>query len=169
VLRPASGRSRRRCRDSTSANTRPSWSSISAAARPKSPFFRLTGVVALHSIKVGGDTFDAAITARLRSERFAIGPLTAERLKIERGYAGRPPGRDRYSVAGIDMAAMRPTRRIVDETLVGEAMATASKSIARACWSILEQTPPDLAGDLLDDRHHADRRRRARSRVSQAS
>jgi hypothetical protein len=25
-------------------------------------------------------------------ERFSIGPLTAERLKIERGYAGRAPG-----------------------------------------------------------------------------
>jgi len=34
----------------------------------------LCGVVAMSSIKVGGDTFDAAITARLRNEFFGIGP-----------------------------------------------------------------------------------------------
>ena len=61
----------------------------------------LSGIVAMHSIKVGGDTFDAAIAAKLRNdERFSVGMLTAERLKIERGYAGRPPGRDPFLVAG---------------------------------------------------------------------
>src|ERR1700709_2661746 len=46
----------------------------------------LNGVVAMHSIKIGGDTFDAAIAAKMRNdERFLIGALTAERLKIERG------------------------------------------------------------------------------------
>jgi rod shape-determining protein MreB and related proteins len=110
----------------------------------------LSGVVALHSIKVGGDTFDAAIAARLRNEFFAVGPLTAERLKIERGFAGRPPGREGYTVAGTNMAALRPGKRLVDETLVGDAMRDGIDKIARAAWSILEQTPPDLAGELLE-------------------
>ena len=68
-------------------------------------------MVALNSIKVGGDTFDAAITARLRHDYFGIGVLTAERLKIERGYAGRPPGRDPYVIAGSDMRNLAPARR----------------------------------------------------------
>jgi rod shape-determining protein MreB len=110
----------------------------------------LTGVVAMHSIKVGGDLFDAAIAARLRQELFQIGPLTAERLKIERGYAGRAPGREPYVVAGTNMTALRPGKRAVDETLVGEAMADGIDRIARATWSILEQTPPDLEGELRD-------------------
>jgi rod shape-determining protein MreB len=110
----------------------------------------LSGVVAMHSIKIGGDTFDAAIAARLRAEFFGVGPLTAERLKIERGFAGRPPGREGYQVAGTDMAALRPGRRVVDETLVGDAMRDGIDKIARAAWSILEQTPPDLAGELLE-------------------
>jgi rod shape-determining protein MreB len=104
----------------------------------------------MHSIKVGGDTFDAAIAARLRQELFHIGPLTAERLKIERGYAGRSPGREPYVVAGTNMAALRPAKRAVDETLVGEAMRDGIDKIGRAAWSILEQTPPDLAGELLE-------------------
>ncbi|BDE08218.1 rod shape-determining protein [Vulcanimicrobium alpinum] len=110
----------------------------------------LGGVVAMHSIKIGGDTFDEAIVARLRREYFGIGPLTAERLKIERGYAGRAPGREPYSVSGTNMAALRPGKRFVDETLVGEAMADGIDKIARAAWSILEATPPDLAGELLE-------------------
>ena len=110
----------------------------------------LTGVVAMHSIKVGGDTFDAAIASRLRQELFAIGPLTAERLKIERGYAGRAPGRPALTVAGSDLAHLRPAKRAIEETLVGEAMRDGIDKIARAAWSILEQTPPDLVGELLE-------------------
>lgn len=110
----------------------------------------LTGVVALHSIKVGGDTFDAAITARLRNEYFQVGPLTAERLKIERGYAGRAPGREGYALAGTDLMTLRPGRRVVEETLVGDAMRDGIDKIVRAAWSMLEQTPPDLAGELLE-------------------
>jgi len=110
----------------------------------------LSGVVGMHSLKIGGDTFDAAITARLRNERFLVGPLTAERLKIERGYAGRPPGRGAIAAAGTDTNVMRPVRRMIDETTIGEAMADGVDKIARACWSILEQTPPDLAADLLE-------------------
>ena len=110
----------------------------------------LGGVVAMHSIKVGGDTFDAAITARLRNdERFIVGPLTAERLKIERGYAGRAPGREPLVVAGTDMTTLRPGKRAIDEAIVAGAMRDAVDRIARATWSILEQTPPDVAGELL--------------------
>ncbi len=110
----------------------------------------LCGVVAMSSIKIGGDTFDAAIVQRLRQELFAIGPLTAERLKIERGYAGRAPGSDPYCVAGTDMAGLRPGRRAVEETLVAEAMRDGIDKIARAAWSILEQIPPDLAAELME-------------------
>ncbi|HEY4441946.1 MAG TPA: rod shape-determining protein [Candidatus Elarobacter sp.] len=110
----------------------------------------LGGIVAMHSIKIGGDTFDEAIVARLRRDYFAIGPLTAERLKIERGFAGRPQGRDGYVVAGTDMAALRPAKRTVEEALVGEAMRDGIDKIARAAWSLLEAMPPDVAGELLD-------------------
>jgi rod shape-determining protein MreB len=111
----------------------------------------LSGIVAMHSIKIGGDTFDAAIQARLRNEeRFAVGTLTAERLKIERGYAGRPPGREPFSIAGTDLNRNLPMRRSVPEHMVGEAMRDAIDAIVRAAWSILEATPPDMAADLME-------------------
>jgi rod shape-determining protein MreB len=110
----------------------------------------LCGIVAMSSIKVGGDTFDAAITARLRHEYFGIGPLTAERLKIERGFAGRLPGQEPYLVSGTDMRNLRPGKRAIDEALIGEAMRDGIDRIARAAWAILEATPPDLAGELME-------------------
>ena len=110
----------------------------------------LSGVVNLHSIKVGGDYFDAAIASRLRNERFVIGPLTSELLKIELGYTGRPPGREPFSVSGSDLAAMAPRSRAIEETLIAEAMADGIEQIARAVWAVLEKTPPDLAADLME-------------------
>ena len=110
----------------------------------------LGGVVAMHSIKIGGDTFDEAIAARLRRESFGVGPLTAERLKIERGYAGRPLQRDALLASGTDMARRTPAKRLIEETLVGEAMRDGIDKIVRAAWFILEAMPPDLAGELLE-------------------
>jgi rod shape-determining protein MreB and related proteins len=110
----------------------------------------LTGVVALESIKVGGDLFDASIANRLRADRFIIGPLTAEKLKIERGYAGRAPGRGPLRVCGSDLAAAAPRVREIPEELVGAAMAEGVQRIARAIWAVLEELPPDLSADLLD-------------------
>jgi rod shape-determining protein MreB len=110
----------------------------------------LTGVVALESIKVGGDFLDASIMHRLRAERFLIGPLTAERLKIERGYVGRPPGREPMPISGSDLAAAAPRVRRIPEELVASALAEGIARIGRAVGSILEDLPPDLSGDLFD-------------------
>lgn len=108
------------------------------------------GVVRLLSLKVGGDHLDAAIRRRLRAENFAIGPLTAERLKIERGYAGRAPCRPDVQVSGLDLTAGAPRVRAFNETLVGEAMAEALDQIIRGIVSVLETTPPEIAADLVD-------------------
>jgi rod shape-determining protein MreB len=94
----------------------------------------------MHSIKVGGDTFDAAIARGCATTSvLRIGPLTAERLKIERGYAGRPPGRDPFVVAGTDLQPA-PAQARGRRALVAEAMRDGIDAIVRAAWSILEAT-----------------------------
>jgi rod shape-determining protein MreB len=108
------------------------------------------GCVALHSIKVGGDVFDAAIMARLARDRFMIGPLTAEALKIGIGFAGRAPGREPMVIAGNDLYAAAPRQRAITEQLVGDAMRDGLERIYRAVCSVLEATPPDVAADLLE-------------------
>lgn len=108
------------------------------------------GVIRLCSLPVGGDFLDAWIVAKLRARRFSVGKQTAERLKIELGYAGRPAGNASTRVAGIDLDAAAPRTLEVSESLVGEAMAEGIDRIVRGVRALLETVSPDVAADLLE-------------------
>jgi rod shape-determining protein MreB len=108
------------------------------------------GVIRLASIQIGGDFFDAAIVRELRARRFAIGHLTAERLKIALGYAGGRPGNDHAIVNGVDLDAAAPRAREVSQAAVGEAMHDGIERILRGVRSVLETVPPDVAADLIE-------------------
>jgi rod shape-determining protein MreB len=108
------------------------------------------GVIRLASLQVGGDVMDQAILQRLRFNRFAIGLLTAERLKVELGFVGRAPGRDSLLINGNDLDASAPRARLVDEALVGEAMQEGVARIMRGIRSVLESLPPDVSADLIE-------------------
>jgi rod shape-determining protein MreB len=110
----------------------------------------LCGVIRLRSLQIGGDAFDRAIRQRLAAERFLIGPLSAEVLKVALGFAGRAPGRPPAMVSGIDAREGAPRIREVDETLVGEAMHDALEAILRGVTSVLESAPPEVAADLCE-------------------
>jgi rod shape-determining protein MreB len=108
------------------------------------------GVIRLSSIQMGGDIFDHAIAQRLRAERFAVGALTAEHLKIKLGFAGRAPGLAPILASGNDLDACAPRAREVSESLIGEAMEDGIERILRAVLAVLETTPPDVAADLIE-------------------
>ena len=108
------------------------------------------GVISLSSVQVGGDELDTAIVHRLRSEHFAIGTLTAERLKIDLGYIGRRPGREPAVVNGNDLGACRPGTRHVSEELIAEAMREGLDTIVRAVLAVLDAVPPDVSADLIE-------------------
>ena len=109
------------------------------------------GVIRLSSLQIGGNHLDEAIRRKLRNDlRFAVGPLTAERLKIELGYAGRAAGRGDALVNGMDLDARAPRPRGVSERLIGEAMADGVDRIVRGVVALLESAPPDVGADLLE-------------------
>jgi rod shape-determining protein MreB len=108
------------------------------------------GVIRLASLQVGGDHFDAAIAHRLRAERFAIGLLTAERLKLELGSAGSRRSSDTFTINGVDLDAAAPRSREVSAQLVADAMHEGLEQIQRAIRAVLERTPPDVAADLIE-------------------
>jgi rod shape-determining protein MreB len=109
-----------------------------------------SGVILLRSIQIGGDAFDDAIRQRLTLDRFLIGQLTAEQLKIRLGYVGRPRGSPPMRVAGADLHAGAPRMREVSESMVGEAIKENVEGILHAVWTVLESSPPDAAADLID-------------------
>jgi rod shape-determining protein MreB len=108
------------------------------------------GIIRMLSLQTGGDDLDEAIRLKLRANRFLVGPLTAERLKIELGYAGRPPGHAPLLVNGLDMDAAAPRTREVAETLIGEGMRDGIDRIVRGIVSVIERTAPDVAADLIE-------------------
>jgi rod shape-determining protein MreB len=99
---------------------------------------------------VGGDVLDRAIAQRLGAERFLVGPLTAEALKLGLGFAGRPPGREPMVASGLDLHAAAPRSREIPETMIGEAMHDGIEAIVRAVVALLETAPPEVAADLVE-------------------
>ena len=87
----------------------------------------LYGVVRLRSFQLGGDELDRAIVNRLGAERFLVGPLTAEALKIGLGFAGRPPGRAPMWRADSTSAAGAPRSREIPEASSARRWAMASR------------------------------------------
>ena len=103
------------------------------------------------SVRVGGDKFDAAIIRYLRKRHnLLIGERTAETLKIEVGSA--LPGSRSLSmiVRGRDLVNGLPrSQEIVTEEVV-EAISDPLNLIIKGVHQVLEKTPPELAGDIME-------------------
>lgn len=113
----------------------------------------LGGIVVAQSIRVGGDHFDAAIAAFLkRKYNLNVGLATCEMLKFEIGTATPPSDgvgrktkvRGRHGVSGL------PEEIEVTQADMAEALRPLVNNICEAVMLLLEQTPPDLAGDIQE-------------------
>jgi rod shape-determining protein MreB len=110
----------------------------------------LGGLVVAHSIRVGGYDLDDAIVRLLQQqERLLIGQEQAEAVKIEIGaaLAGAATTQE-TQVAGRDLGTGLLRRATVDAKQVQTALARPLAQISDAVKNLLEQTPPELAGDL---------------------
>ncbi|QDH15615.1 rod shape-determining protein [Oecophyllibacter saccharovorans] len=114
----------------------------------------LGGIVYARSARVGGDHMDDAILAYIRRNyNLLIGESSAERLKIELGAASMPldgsPG-PLYAVKGRDLVQGVPREVTVSQAQIAEALAEPVSQIVEAVQSVLENTPPELAGDIVE-------------------
>jgi rod shape-determining protein MreB len=109
------------------------------------------GAVYARSTRVAGDDFDAAISTYVRARHgLLIGDRTAERLKIRIGSAA-PGGEDvMLPVKGRCMTTGVPREAVVHAREVREAIAPVLGRIAGAVREALEQTPPEVSGDLTE-------------------
>lgn len=111
----------------------------------------LGGIVANTSVRIGGTKFDAAIQEHVRKiYNLAIGERTAEELKIQIGSA--LPLREPLSmdVRGRDVITGLPRTATVTSDDVTEAIQTELNEIIEAVKSVLQETPPELAADVID-------------------
>lgn len=102
------------------------------------------------STRVGGDALDDAIVRYVRREyNLIIGEQTAERAKIAVGSA-YPGERAEVEVRGRDLVTGMPRSIVLDTWAVHEAMKDPLAIIAQAARSVLDKTPPELLGDIID-------------------
>ena len=115
----------------------------------------LGGVVYARSIRVGGDRMDEAIITHLRRQHnLLVGESTAERIKMEVGAACPPddPAEDGpyCEVRGRDLVSGVPRELIVCQRRISESLQEPVGAIVEAVKVALENTPPELAADILD-------------------
>lgn len=113
----------------------------------------LSGIAYSNSVRIGGDKMDDAITSYIRRKHnLMIGEMTAERVKMSIGSAVAPDGTGRIiSVKGRDLVNGRPAEIKISEADIAEALAEPVAQIVSAVMTALEQTPPELSADIIDE------------------
>ncbi|NLZ93187.1 MAG: rod shape-determining protein MreB [Firmicutes bacterium] len=103
------------------------------------------------SVRVGGDKFDEAIARYIKKEyNLLIGERTAEALKIEVGTAFAGNLDAEMEIRGRDMVSGLPRSLYANSRHVLEAIQEPLEDITRCVRNVLEITPPELAGDIID-------------------
>ena len=111
----------------------------------------LGGLVLSKSIKVAGDKFDKSIIDYVRQNyNLYIGERTAESIKIEIGTAVKLDSELKIKVKGRDNSGLLSTIELGSEG-VRTAIKEPLKEIVSAVRTVLEDMPPDLAGDVVDN------------------
>jgi len=111
----------------------------------------LGGIVCSESVKVAGDQMDDAIMNYVkRRYNLLIGEHMAEKVKIEVGSAYPLEERKTMMVKGRDMISGIPRTVVVNDAEIREALEDPIHAIVNALRTALENTPPELAGDIID-------------------
>jgi rod shape-determining protein MreB len=109
------------------------------------------GIVVSGSVRVGGVKFDEAIASYVRRKyNLMIGEQTAEEVKLTIGSALPLPELLEMEVKGRDQVAGLPRTISITSEEVTEALAEPLSSVVGVVKSVLEQTPPELASDIID-------------------
>lgn len=111
----------------------------------------LGGIVAATSARVGGNKIDQAIADYIkRKYSLAIGERTAEEVKIKISSA-LPQVKEEYmDVRGRDLTGGLPRTVRISSNEVTEAIQDELREIINAIKKVLQETPPELASDVMD-------------------
>jgi len=111
----------------------------------------LAGIVYSKSVRVGGDKMDEAIQQYIkRKYNFLIGIGRAEIIKTAIGNAFPTDQIDTIEVKGRDLVTGIPKILIIDSDEIREAISEQVRTIVETVRIALEQTPPELAADIVD-------------------
>lgn len=111
----------------------------------------LGGIVNSTSVRTAGNKLDAAIIEYVRKKHgLAIGDRTAEEIKITIGSAMALPEEEVMEIKGRDNISGLPKTVTMSTNEVVEAIQEELKEMVRAIKTVLQDTPPELASDIID-------------------
>jgi len=111
----------------------------------------LGGVVVHNSLRVGGNKIDEAIMSFLRKNyNLIIGDQTAEEIKIRIGSALFLDKEEKMEIKGRDSFLGLPKSMELTMTDIVKAIKPVLMQIVGAVKDVLEETPPELARDIID-------------------
>lgn len=113
----------------------------------------LQGIVTSKTLRVAGDELDETIIDYVKREfNLMIGERTAEKVKIELGsvYADEDEEERNMEIRGRDLVTGLPRAVTITESQIREALKEPVALIIEAIKAAIEQTPPELAADIMD-------------------
>ncbi len=111
----------------------------------------LGGIVASTSVKCAGNKIDAAIADYIKKTfNLAIGDRTAEEVKIKIGAAVPLEEELQVTIKGRDFIQGLPRSAQVSTNEIVQAIDAELKQIIKAIKDVLQETPPELASDIID-------------------
>ena len=110
----------------------------------------LSGIVYAKSAKVGGDKMDEAIRNHVKKKyNMLIGESSAEDIKIRIASAYPMNPEQEMEVRGRDLVTGIPQNILITSEEVRKAISEQVDGIVQAVRIALEQTPPELAADIV--------------------
>lgn len=112
----------------------------------------LGGIVASTSVKVAGNKLDRAIVDYVKKQyNLAIGDKTAEQIKIQVGSAVPVSEEFAMAVKGRDLVSGLPRTIELKTNEIVQAMNRELREMMNAIRKVLQETPPELASDIIDN------------------
>ncbi|HWU31691.1 MAG TPA: rod shape-determining protein [Marmoricola sp.] len=111
----------------------------------------LGGLVTTLSVRHAGDALDQAIIAHLKKEHsLMLGEGTAEEVKLTLGSAFPSAHEPEAEIRGRDMISGLPRAVLLSAGEIRQALEEPIHAIVDAVRATLDNTPPELAGDIMD-------------------
>ncbi len=111
----------------------------------------LNGIVSSSSIRVAGNVFDQDIIKYIKEKyRLLIGEKTAEDIKINFANIYHPDKKEKLEIRGRNLITGLPHTITITQDETREALKESVNKIIKATTNVLEQTPPELSGDIVE-------------------
>ena len=111
----------------------------------------LNDIVSSTSLRVAGNVFDHDIIRYIKEKyKLLIGERTAEEIKINFASISKPDTKAKLEVRGRNLVTGLPHTIEITQDETEKALHESINKIVKATTNVLEITPPELSGDIVE-------------------